>query len=256
MSATAPSPTLLDPDARRALLADYERDGVVRIRGFLSAEEVAAVRTELERYVREDLPSKPADARTLEADEKTVRNLWRLEEHDPWFRAFGERPDLLALIGPLVNGEPVLVGVETFNKPARIGSGVPSHQDNAYFCQAPPDMLTVWIAMDPVTEANGPVCFVKGSHLLGSLPTKPSGVRGNSIGIAEPSDVVLEAPFRALLEPGDATIHHCNTVHHSDPNTTDQSRLGFLLVYRGRHTRTDPKLKAAYSAAVTQTPPA
>jgi phytanoyl-CoA hydroxylase len=57
-----------------------------------------------------------------------------------------------------------LVGVETFNKPARIGSGVPYHQDNAYFCQSPPDMLTVWIAIDAVTEANGPVFFVKGSH--------------------------------------------------------------------------------------------
>lgn len=256
MSATAPPPTFLDPDAHRALRADYERDGVARIRGFLSTEEVAAVRGELERYVREDLPSKPVDARTLEADEKTVRNLWRLEEHDPWFRAFGERPELLDLIGPLVKGEPVLVGVETFNKPARIGSGVPPHQDNAYFCQTPPDMLTVWIAIDPVTEANGPVTYVKGSHRLGPLPTKPSGVRGNSIGLAGMPEASEGELLVALLEPGDATIHHCDTVHYSAPNTTDHPRLGFLLVYRGRHTTTDPEMKAAYTAAVTKTPPA
>jgi len=237
-------------------LTDYERDGVILIRGFLSADEVAAVSAELVRYMRDDLDSRPLDARTLEKDGKTVRNLWRLEQHDDFFRLLGERADIKAIIAPLVHGEPVLCGVETFNKPARVGSGVPYHQDNAYFCQSPPDMLTVWIAIDAVTEANGPVFFVKGSHQGGMLPTKPSGVRGNSIGMAEPPAVPLDEQFRGLLEPGDATLHHCQTIHHSAPNTTGHSRLGLLLVYRGRHTQTDPQLKEAYATAVTATPPA
>lgn len=238
------------------LLANYEHDGVVRIPHFLSADEVATVRAELDRYIRDDLASKPLNARTLEKDEKTVRNLWRLEEHNDFFRTLGEREDIKALIAPLVHGEPFLVGVETFNKPARIGSGVPYHQDNAYFCQTPPDMLTVWIAIDAVTEANGPVFFVKGSHKDGMLPTKLSGVRGNSIGMAEPSPVPISEQFCGLLAPGDATIHQCETIHHSAPNTTEHSRLGLLLVYRGAHTQTDPKLKEAYAAAVASTPPA
>lgn len=238
------------------ILRDYERDGVALVRGFLQPEEVRAIREELDRYIREDLPDKPTDARTLEADERTVRNLWRLEIHNDFFRDFAARPDLRALIAPLVKGEPVLAGVETFNKPARIGSGVPPHQDNAYFCQAPPDMLTVWIAIDAVTEANGPVTYLKGSQRLGPLPTKPSGVRGNSIGLAEMPEATEDEKLVALLEPGDATIHHCDTIHYSAPNTTDHPRLGFLLVFRGAHTKTDPQLKAAYSAAVAMTPPA
>src|ERR1043166_5522226 len=172
-----------------AILRDYERDGVVLIREFFSAAQVAEVRRELDRYIREDLASKPADARTLEADGVTVRNLWRLEQHNPKLRELADHPEIRALVAPLLHGEPVLAAVETFNKPARVGSGVPYHQDNAYFCRTPPDMLTVWIASDPVAEANGPVFFVKGSHTLGVLPTKPSGVRGNSIGMAEPSTV-------------------------------------------------------------------
>ncbi len=238
------------------LLSDYERDGVVRIPHFLSADEVSAVRAELDRYIRDDLAAQPVDARTFEKDEKTVRNLWRLEKYNPWFRELGEREDIKALIAPLVHGEPLLCAVETFNKPARVGSGVPYHQDNAYFCQTPPDMLTVWIAIDAVTEATGPVYFVKGSHMSGMLPTKPSGVRGNSIGMAEASHVPLSEQFCVLLAPGDATIHQCETVHHSAPNTTEHSRLGLLLVYRGSHTQTDPVLKAAYTAAATATPPA
>lgn len=246
----------MNPPDLSPLVADYEREGVVLIPQFLSAEEVAAVRTELERYIRDDLAAQPADARTFEKDEKTVRNLWRLERYNPWFLQLAERPAIRALIAPLVKGEPVLCGVETFNKPARIGSGVPYHQDNAYFCQTPPDMLTVWIAIDAVTAANGPVFFVKGSHKQGMAPTQPSGVRGNSIGLTEPPNVPLDTQFCGLLAPGDATIHHCETIHHSAPNITDHSRLGLLLVYRGSHTQTNPHLKANYTAAVTATPPA
>ena len=246
---------VMKPIEATEVLKDYERDGVALVRGLLSAEEVGVIRDELDRYIREDLASKPVDARTLEADDKTVRNLWRLEIHNVFFRDFAARGDLRDLIAPLVRGEPVLAGVETFNKPARIGSGVPPHQDNAYFCQTPPDMLTVWIAIDAVTAANGPVTYVKGSHRLGPLPTKPSGVRGNSIGLAGMPETSEEDLLVALLEPGDATIHHCDTIHYSAPNTTDYPRLGFLLVFRGGHTQTDPALKATYSAAVAATPP-
>lgn len=238
------------------LSRDYEREGVVVIRRLLSGPEVLFVRDEIDRYIRVDLPTMPADAATREGDGRTVRNLWRLEQHNDRLRTFAERADIRSLVAPLVRGTPVLMGVETFNKPARVGSGVPYHQDNAYFCQSPPDVLTVWIAIDEVTAANGPVYFVKGSHRGGTLPTRPSGVRGNSIGLAEPPNVPMAEQFCGLLAPGDATIHHCNTIHHSAPNTTDHGRLAFLLVYRGSHTQTDPALKSTYSAAAALTPPA
>ena len=146
---------------------DYNRDGIVRIHQFFSEAEVDRVREEIDRYILEDLDSKPADAATREADGVTVRNLWRLEQHNPLLRELAERTYIRNLVAPLVGGQPILQGVETFNKPARIGSAVPDHQDNAYFCQTPPDMLTVWIAIDAVTETNGPIYFVKGSHLGG-----------------------------------------------------------------------------------------
>lgn len=248
--------TSLSPIDHAELLRDYERDGVVVIRQFLSADEVAAARVEIDRFIRDDLAFRPVDAATMEADGRTVRNLWRLEQYSEMLRSLAQRRDICDLVALLVRGEPLLAAVETFNKPARVGSGVPYHQDNAYFCRTPPDMLTVWIAIDPVTEANGPVYFVKGSHKLGVLPTKPSGVRGNSIGMAEPSSVPLHEQYCGLLSPGDATIHHCNTIHHSAPNTTEHSRLGLLFVFRGSHVQTDPVLKATYSIAAAATPPA
>ena len=52
----------MNPIDTRKLLTDYERDGFVVIPKFLSTEEVADVRAELDRYIREDLASLPPDA--------------------------------------------------------------------------------------------------------------------------------------------------------------------------------------------------
>src|SRR5262245_60769456 len=113
---------------KRELAADYERDGCVRVRGFFDPDTLATVRRELARYEREIVPGLPPGDRTLEADGRTVRNLWRMDEHDAFFNSLARRADAVELVRHLVHGEPVLMGVETFNKPARIGSGVPPHQ--------------------------------------------------------------------------------------------------------------------------------
>jgi ectoine hydroxylase-related dioxygenase (phytanoyl-CoA dioxygenase family) len=171
-----------------------------------------------------------------------------MHQYDSYFDELRQDPDTLALIGELVHGEPVSMGVETFNKPARTGSAVPPHQDNAYFCQSPPDMLTLWIALDPATVENGAVYYTPGSqHEL--LPHTPSGVTGNSIGLAQPPELGSVEEFCATLEPGDALIHHCQIIHRSEANTTEQSRCGLLMVYRGAHTETDMSLKEDYEKA-------
>ncbi|MCE9590716.1 MAG: phytanoyl-CoA dioxygenase family protein [Planctomycetes bacterium] len=233
---------------------DFERDGVVRVPRLISVEKAQEIRDEIDRYVREKLATLPGPDYVLEKDGKSVRNLWRLETHDAYFRALQDNPDILKIVATLVHGEPVCQGVETFNKPARVGSAVPYHQDNAYFCQNPPHMLTVWIALDPVTVANGAVYYVKGSHRT-LLPHAPSLVQGNSIGLAAPLDVPKSEQFCGTLNVGDALFHHCQVVHHSDPNTTDQPRRGLLIVYHGSHTKTDPKLQEAYHKALALVTP-
>jgi len=227
--------------------SDYEKNGTIRVRSLLSPEEMERINTELKRYEQEVLPRLEPRDYVLEKDGKSVRNLWRMNEHDPFFQKLAEKPELLKLVAALVNGDPVLKGVETFNKPAQTGSGVPAHQDNAYFCQSPPDVLTVWIAVDPVTEANGPVTYMIGSHHLGHLDHKPSGVAGNSMGIASMPDAGDYPAWPGLLEPGDALIHHCETIHYSSPNKTDTPRRGLLMVFRGAHTKDSPELKEAYA---------
>ena len=230
--------------------AEFEASGFVRMPGFFSSEETDAIRSALNRYVTEIAPQVPPADRVLEADGASVRNLWRMQHHSPFFAELAERPRILELVSLLVRGRAVLMAVESFCKPARVGSAVPYHQDNAYFCQSPPDVLTLWVAVDRTDQANGAVYYVPGSHRE-LLPHAPSGVQGNSIGLLRPP-----APGTpevcAVLEPGDVVFHHCQTIHRSGPNSSDKPRRGLLLVYRGEQTQTDPVLKSQYEAALAQ----
>lgn len=230
-----------------ALSKQYAANGVVKVERLFTAEEVAEIRAQLQRYAEEITPGLPANDVVFEADGVSVRNCWRMEHHDPWFAELAKKKSILDMVAEFVHGEPVLMAVESFNKPARVGSAVPAHQDNAYFCLAPPDALTVWIAVDAVTEANGPVSYLLGSHLDGARPHKVSGVAGNSMGLAECPDKADGWP--GFLEPGDALVHHCNTIHFSAPNTSEFARRGLLMVFKGAHCAVDEGLRAGYALA-------
>ena len=102
-----------------------------------------------------------------------------------------------------------------------------------------PDMLTVWIALDEATEANGCLHVVRGSHTLGRLDSTPSGNQR----AADPARV--EAALASgghhdevavTLQPGGALFMHGNTLHRSGPNTTSDSRR---LAFATHFTRGD-----------------
>jgi len=226
----------------------YIRDGVLRCRGFFTSEEVDEIRSAFEAYGsrRDQLPESDV---TLETDGTAVRNFWRMDTHDPFFHELAIRPQLLRVVEPLVGGEAVVMGVESFNKPARLGSAVPPHQDNAYFCQRPADVLSVWISIDAATRENGAVEYWLGSHHE-PQPHQPSGIRGNSFGLVDPAITDRYEHFLGTVDPGDVLIHHCRTIHSSQPNQSDHPRLSLVIVYRGAHTETDEEMKDEYRRAL------
>lgn len=224
----------------------YEADGFVVLRSFFSPDEVAEIRAAIERYIAQVVPHLSGSDVVREDDGTAVRNLFRMEAHEEYFNRLGRDRRLTELVAAVLDDEPVLRAVQTFNKPARVGSAVPQHQDNAYFCYDPPRALTVWIAIDPATTENGPVHYIRGTHTLGSLPHKFSGRVGNSLMMAEPYQARPDQVHCATMNPGDIILHHCRTVHFSARNTSDNPRLGMVLPYSAPNLGEDPALKAFY----------
>ena len=159
----------------------FERDGMVVVPGFLDPAALAELQSELERYIREVVPTLP-EANAFYVDRSRPETLKQMQHMggDPFFREYGRQPKWLtlarALAGEDVRAEPP----EWFNKPPGTQSPTPPHQDNYYFNLKPPNVLTIWMALDGVDEENGCLRYVAGSHRRGIRPHGRSNVLGFS----------------------------------------------------------------------------
>jgi phytanoyl-CoA hydroxylase len=172
---------------------------------------------------------------------------------DPFFRDYYQHPVWTALAAALVGEEVTSMGPEWFNKPPGTSKPTPPHQDNYYFCLAPPHVITIWMALDDVDDGNGCLRYVRGSHLPPLRPHNRSNILGFSQGITDygPADEAREV--RIHLQPGDVVAHHGNTIHRADANTsTSRNRRAFAMVLKGVSCRRDEGAFSRYQAALKQ----
>ncbi|MCG3147286.1 MAG: Ectoine dioxygenase [Verrucomicrobiae bacterium] len=110
-------------------------------------------------------------------------------------------------------------------KPAHGGAAKPWHQDAAYWRNYEPSQVTVWIAIDDATEANGCVWAIPGSHKLGLIPHvhKELQVPESRIDLTQAAPV----PVRA----GGLLIFHSLVLHMSKANTSANPRCAIICDY-------------------------
>lgn len=235
--------------------AAYDEDGFVVVRQALSPDEFTSLRENVDRYIRDVVPGLP-DADAFYEDKgrpETLKQLQRMEQ-DPFFAAYRDHPTWKALAEMLL-GEPAHAdGVEWFNKPIGTHHVTPPHQDNFYFCLRPPQVLTIWLALDPVDEENGCLRYVRGSQRRGIRPHRRTATLGFSQGIADYGDADRAEEIAVPMEPGDVVIHHGDTIHRADANqSSTRHRRSFAMVFKGVSCRRDEAAYARYlDAAKTQ----
>jgi phytanoyl-CoA hydroxylase len=169
---------------------------------------------------------------------------------DAYFADYANHPRWHALARALVGEGVTCMGPEWFNKPPESDSPTPPHQDNYYFNLAPPNVATIWLALDPVDDANGCLRYVAGSHRRGVRPHGRSNVLGFSQGITDYGDADRADEVAIRLQPGDAVGHSGNTIHRAEPNRSARHRRAFAMVFRGESCRRDEEAFARYQAAV------
>ncbi len=226
--------------------AEYDTRGFVIVRNFLGPIEFAELKDNLDRYVREVVPTLPESEAFFQdrSRPETLKQLNRMGV-DPWFREYVHHPKWTALATALV-GEPVNVDQpEWFNKPPQTRHVTPPHQDNYYFCLEP-----LWLAIDPVDAENGCLRYVEGSHRHGYRRHVRSKILGFSQGIDDftADDFTQEAA--AIMQPGDVVAHHGMTIHRADANlSSTRHRRSFALVFRGVSCQRDTAAYERYLAS-------
>ncbi len=211
-------------------IASYRANGYLYPNDALSAAEV--------RRFRDALAGTEAHlgGSLMAVDKKYRGNLHFLCR---WVDELARHPRILDTVEDLLGPDILLYTSRFFIKEPRSDGIAAWHQDSTYFGLRPYDHVTAWVALCDVTAETGPVEFAVGSHIRGQLMQK-SGVIRNSVNTA--GQIIVEwfdqsQIDRAILKPGQFSLHHTCVVHQSAPNRSGERRIGLALSYIPTRTR-------------------
>jgi len=244
-----------EPQAKQ-IKNDYDRDGYVRLPGFLNPDQLEELLSNLGRYVTDIAPSLPnTDVFYEDKDQvNTLKQLIRMSQHDPFFQRMMDDSEFTRLAELLLGRETSSRNMQFFNKPPKIGLPTPPHQDGYYWMINPCEGLTMWLALEEVDEENGCVRYASGSHRKGMRPHSRTNTLGFSQGISDfpnEDDKATEVVTRARA--GDLLVHDAKTVHWADGNTSEnRTRKAMGLIYFSDRAREDKEAQAAYQKKLTE----
>jgi len=151
---------------------------------------------------------------------------------NPFLEA-ARHPPVLDMVQRVLGPDLILWITRLLCKPALTGREVPWHQDGEYWLMRPLATCSVWIAIDPVSTANGCMRFIPGSHNRQELYRHHVTDRANLV-----LDLELDRDqfdeSRAVnieLEPGQMSLHDVRMIHGSAANTSGQRRAALILRY-------------------------
>ncbi len=233
--------------------AAYDRDGFVLVRNFLPPDELANLTAQVVRYIREVVPTLPDQSAFYQDKDRpeTLKQLQKMGDYDAFFSDYRDQPRWKALAQTLIGEAAQVTQPEWFNKPPQTEHPTPPHQDNFYFNLTPPNVASIWLALDPVDEGNGCLRYSLGSHHKGIRPHNRTPVLGFSQGIADygPQDQANEVAVH--LQPGDAVVHHGEVIHRADPNRSSQRhRRAFAMVFEGVSCKVDEEGRRRYQESL------
>ncbi|WP_327131256.1 phytanoyl-CoA dioxygenase family protein [Streptomyces sp. NBC_01343] len=241
----------------KRLLAAYRRDGFVVVPPITPHEIWAPLTGELPSVLAEEGPQ-----RFFEEDGTTVRAVYGLHRRGGPWQALAEASPLTALARLLLGEDMYVYQWKVNPKAARHGDRWQWHRDFDFWRAADgmrrPAALTAAVFLDEVTEENGPLRLIPGTHADLPATAAPSGNDGlgesgesgesgseagdwawitsnrNAYALPDPSAEEL-ARTRAVHEAtgpaGTAVLFHGNLVHSSGPNRSSRARTLALISY-------------------------
>ncbi len=219
-------------------LADFHRDGYVIIDELLDADEIELLRNiaRADRQIQLDVASR-ADGEGGAID-LVVRNELPV---DSIYGAIVRSRRIVDVMEAVLDGEVYHYHHKLILKEPRVGGAWAWHQDYGYWYNNGclfPQLASYMIAVDRATKSNGCLQVLKGSHHMGRIDHGQVGDQtGANVEHVHAALDRLELVY-CELEPGSAILFHCNLLHRSDQNRSDEPRWAFICCYNA--ARNDP----------------
>jgi ectoine hydroxylase-related dioxygenase (phytanoyl-CoA dioxygenase family) len=230
-------------------LAHFREDGAICIRRVFDRDWIARMGPAVDRLLAN--PGKRAREATKPGDPGRFHMnvfMWRW---DPDFRDFALNSPLPELAASLLEAERVsLFYDQAFVKEPGTRELTDWHQDLPYWPAMGNDIVSLWVALTPVTTEGSGVEYIAGSHRWGKFyqavtPDKDASFTNAAL---EPcpdfSQCKGDPKYRFLswdCDAGDVICHHPLTVHGAGANPLTTRRAAIWVRYAGRDARWDPR---------------
>ncbi len=209
-------------DNADTLAARYRQDGFLFPLRVMSEDRAAECRALLEQ------------AEAMAADDPEAASYFR-EYCNIVLGFVGEMIRDPAITDPVsaILGEDLLVmACNFFIKEPQTTAYVSWHQDVHYWGLQEDEEVTAWVALSPSTRESGCMRFVPGSHseVVAHQDTFAEDnllTRGQEIAVEVDEDDAVAVELR----PGEMSLHHGRLFHASDPNRSDDRRIGLAIRY-------------------------
>lgn len=224
-------------------VAAYRRDGAACLPG-LFADWVEPLRAGVERNIAE--PGPVATEHKLDDGRGRFFEDYCNWQRIPEYRAFVCDSPAAGYAAGLMGASRVQIFHEhLLVKEPGTGKATPWHHDMPYYCVQGEQVVSFWLALDPVALAVAPT-FVAGSHRWGRLYYPRTFDDGIDYDFKGPGyetvpDIEAERDRHRILawamEPGDALAFHFLTLHAAPGNEGASRRRGFSTRWLGDDAR-------------------
>ena len=170
-----------------------------------------------------------------EGDQQEMLQFMQISEHNLQFHQLTYHEGILDIIEDLIGPNIQLFHNQALNKPPHHGGPIFWHQDNAYWNCLPANLVSCWLTLDDVDLHNGAMQFMPGSHLR---PMVHDQAQGSDVLLDMGKSVDDSKAVVGDLPAGGITLHHCQTLHRTAPNTTDRQRRALAIHFMTPGTRT------------------
>ncbi len=202
------------------LAARYHRDGFAFPYRALPEAEASGLAREVEALI-------DSDARSLQ--------LMRSNPHlvFPFVDRLAHDDRVLDAVERILGPNLLLWSTSFFIKAPHSDDFVSWHQDLTYWGFDGTDQVSAWVALSPITQANGCMRFIPASHRRAIETHQDTFAEENQLtrGQVLAVDIDESQAVPVTLAPGEVSLHHGHLFHASGPNTTNAWRIGITMIY-------------------------
>ncbi len=224
-------------------IAQFQRDGYIKLKNVLTKDELEAYRHEITRLVKEmNNQGTPLEHRSTYGKAfLQVPNLWTHSDKVKEF-VFGRR--LARIATELLRTQGVRIYHDQALYKEAGGGYTPWHVDQFYWPVETEKTVTAWIPLHAVPIPNGPLSFAIGSQRIKfgrDLEISDDSQKKVDEHLKLSDFAVDESPY----DLGEVSFHLGYNFHRAGPNTLDYPREVMTVIYMDSEMRlAQPKNKA------------